>query len=269
MERVYKKIAIEAALESGAFIKKSVGKIKEISYKGRINIVTDVDKKAEAVIIRKILSVFPNHSILSEEMGTVFKPQIAVTQQSGSSEFKWIIDPLDGTTNFAHSFPFFSISIALEKDGLIILGVVYDPLRDELFLAEEGSGAYLNDKMIGVSRTKKLSEGLLATGFAYGIKEAKNNNIKNFRNFLMRALAIRRAGSAALDFCYVACGRLDGFWELDLHPWDCAAGGLIVKEAGGNITRFDGSKWSHYDKDVLASNGIIHKEMVKILAKGK
>lgn len=257
MENLYKKIAMEAALKSGKFIKNSLGKIKKISYKGRINIVTDVDKKAEEIIIKRIKAVFPTHSILSEER----KPEI------GSSVFKWIIDPLDGTTNFAHSFPIFSVSIALEQNGKPILGVVYDPTRDELFFAEYKKGAYLNNKKIKVSKIDKLKEGLLATGFAYGVKETANNNIKNFKNFLIRAQAIRRAGSASLDFCYIACGRFDGYWELDLNPWDCAAGALIVREAGGMVTRLDGSGYSHYDKEVLATNGLIHGQMVKVFDK--
>ncbi|MCX5715635.1 MAG: inositol monophosphatase family protein [Candidatus Omnitrophica bacterium] len=254
MSTLYKKVAIEAALKSGRFIKNSVGKIKKISYKGRINLVTDVDKKSEDIIIKKIRSAFPDHSILSEESSPRY----------GNSEFKWIIDPLDGTTNFAHSFPFFCVSIALEKDGKVILGVIYDPMRKELFFAEHKKAAYRNNKKIHVSAKPNLSNALLATGFAYGIKEAKNNNIEHFRKLLMRVLAIRRAGSAALDFCYVACGRFDGFWELDLCPWDCAAGALIVREAGGMVTKLDGSAYSHYDKEVLASNGIIHKQMVKV-----
>lgn len=254
MEKAYKKIAIEAALKSGEFIKRSVGKIKTISFKGRINLVTDVDKKSENIIIKKILSAFPDHSILSEES----------SPKEGASEFRWVIDPIDGTTNFAHSFPFFSVSIGLEKEGKLILGVVYDPMRDELFCAEDKKGSYLNKRRIHVSKTVRLSDALLATGFAYGLKKMKDN-LDNFRNLLMRARALRRPGSAALDFCYVACGRIDGFWELYLHPWDCAAGAVIVKEAGGMVTKLDGSGYSHYDKEVLATNGLIHKKMIREL----
>lgn len=260
----YKKVAIDAALKSGHFIKNSLGKIKKISYKGRINIVTDIDKKAEEIIINKILSVFPNHSILSEEMGTVLKPKLETSQRTVPSGFKWLIDPLDGTTNFVHSFPFFCVSIALEENGKLILGVVYDPMREELFFGEDKKGAYINKKKINVSKTSKLSEGFLATGFAYNIRETRDN-VKYFKNFLERSLAIRRAGSAALDLCYIACGRFDGYWELALNPWDCAAGALIVHEAKGKITKFDGSKWTPYHKEVLASNGLIHKEMIKVL----
>lgn len=251
----HKKVAIEAALKSGHFIKKSVGKVKEISYKGRIDIVTDIDKASEEMIIRKLISEFPDHSILSEERAPEHR----------SSPYKWVIDPLDGTANFAHSFPFFCVSIALEKEGCSILGVVYDPMRDELFFAEEGRGAYLNRKRISVSRVTRLGESFLATGFAYGIREASDDNIGNFKNFLMRAMAIRRAGSAALDFCYVACGRFDGFWELGLKPWDSAAGSLIVKEAKGRVTRFDGSAYNPYNKDALATNTRIHNQMVSVL----
>lgn len=266
MKKSYKKIAIEAALESGRFIKRSVGRIKEISFKGRINLVTDVDKKSEGIVIRRILSAFPDHSILSEEAGGINGDSSLRSRKNYQENcpHKWIIDPLDGTTNFAHSFPFFAVSIGLEKEGRLILGVVYDPIRDELFYAEHKKGAYLNGSPIRVSRTAKLKDALVATGFAYGLKKI-GDNINNFKKMLMLTRAVRRPGSAALDFCYTACGRIDGFWELYLHPWDCAAGALIVKEAGGMITRMDGSRYSHYDKEVLATNGVIHKKMVKAL----
>lgn len=255
MENRFKKIAIEAAKEAGRLIKKSVGKSGKFTYKARFNIVTATDKKAEGMIIKKIASNFPSHSILSEES----KPR------EGSSSFRWIIDPIDGTTNFAHAFPFFCVSIALEKDGKIIMGTVYDPMREELFFASLGKGAYLNKQRIAVSKTKELSGAFLATGFAYAA-ETKCENVKNFRNFLMKTLAVRRAGSAALDLCYVACGRFDGFWEMDLCPWDNAAGILIVREAGGMVTKFDGSQHSHYNRDILATNGRIHRRMIKVLS---
>lgn len=254
MNSYYKDISMEAALKSGLFIKASVGKIGRISYKGRDNIVTDIDKRAEEMIIRKITAAFPDHSILSEERA----PKVS------DSEYKWLIDPLDGTTNFAHAFPFFCVSIALERRGSVIMGTVYDPIRGELFYAQKGKGAYLNNKRIHVSKAKKLSDGFLATGFSYGIKR-KDRNVENFKKFLVRTLAIRRAGSAALDLCYVACGRFDGFWELDLHPWDSAAGSLIVKESKGMISKFDGTTHTPYDKELLASNGLLHSQMVKIL----
>lgn len=248
------KVAIRAALKSGSFIKKSVGKVASISYKGRDNIVTDVDKKSEKIIISMIRSHFPGHSILAEEKGAI----------KTDSPYKWIIDPLDGTTNFAHAFPFFCVSIALEKDGQAVLGCVYDPMRDELFFAESGKGAYLNNRRISVSGAGKLSGAFLATGFSYGVKR-KDRNIVNFKELLIRTMAIRRAGSAALDLSYVACGRFDGFWEMNLHPWDSAAGYLLVKEAKGKVTKFDGSEYTPYDKNILATNGKLHKQIVSIL----
>lgn len=256
MTSAFGKVAIDAALKSGHFIKRSVGKIEKVSYKGSDNIVTDVDKASERMVINMILAAFPGHSILSEERAPI----------QGRSPFKWIIDPLDGTTNFAHAFPFFCVSIALEEAGKVRLGVVYDPMRDELFFAEKGKGAFLNKKRIHVSKTAGLSKAFLATGFSYG-RKGKVKNVMNFKNFLLRALAIRRAGLAALDLCYVACGRFDGFWELDLHPWDNAAGALVVTEAGGIVTRFNASGYLPYDKDILASNGLIHEQMKQILSR--
>lgn len=253
-ERSVKAVAVRAAVKSGNLIRRSVGKVEKISYKGRDNIVTDVDKKAEAVILREVLTAFPRHSILSEERA----PRI------GSSAYKWIIDPLDGTTNFAHAFPFFCVSIAVEERGHTIFGVVYDPMRDELFTAERGKGARLNGRRILVTKTKRLVDSFLATGFSYGFRR-KDRNVRHFRKFLISTQAIRRAGSAALDLCYVACGRFDGFWELDLHPWDSAAGQIIVEEAGGIVTRFDGSPYTPYNKDILATNGLIHGQMKRSL----
>jgi myo-inositol-1(or 4)-monophosphatase len=254
---LFKKTAIEAARMSGLFIKNSVGKVHRISFKGRINIVTDADKTSQAMIIRRIRSSFPEHSILSEEC----RPQ------DKKSAYRWVIDPIDGTTNFAHAFPFFCVSIALEEAGKVILGVVYDPVRDEIFVAEKGKGAYLNGRKIHVSNTRFLSHSMLATGFTYGVKGARNKNIRNFSIFLVQAQAVRRAGSAALDMCYVACGRFEGFWEADLKPWDTAAASLIVAEAGGSVTKYNGSGYSHYDNEVLATNSLIHKQMKKILSR--
>ena len=250
----YAKAAIRAAYASGLLIKRSVGKISDISFKGRDNIVTNVDKASEKLIIKMILNAFPDHSILSEESSPV----------NSGSIYRWVIDPIDGTTNFAHAFPFFCVSIALEESGSIILGVVYDPMRDEIFIAEKGKGATLNGKRIEVSRVNKLGGSFLATGFSYGITR-KDRNITHFKNLLVKTQAIRRAGSAALDLCYVACGRFDGFWEMNLHPWDIAAASLIVKEAKGVVTKFDGKPSSHYDRNILATNSRIHKQMVKSL----
>lgn len=252
----YLKVAVEAALKSGHFIKKSVGKIGSISYKSRNNIVTDVDKASEAMIIKMISAKFPKHSFLAEES----------LASGNESSYRWIIDPLDGTSNFARSFPFFCVSIALEHGGALLAGVVYDPMRNELFHASRGGGAYLNKKTIRVSKVKKLADGFLATGFSYK-KSKRFESLVSFKRFLMRTMAVRRAGSAALDLAYVACGRFDGFWEMDLNPWDSAAGTLLVTEAGGKVTRFDGTKYTPYDKDILATNFLIHNQMSKVLVK--
>jgi myo-inositol-1(or 4)-monophosphatase len=253
--RKFLDVAVRAAYASGLLIKKSVGKVSSVSYKGRDNIVTNVDKASEKLVIGMIRRAFPDHAILSEESPAILSV----------SPYKWVIDPIDGTTNFAHAFPFFCVSIALEKNGSAILGVVYDPMRDEIFIAEGGGGATLNGKKIKVSGVKTLAGSFLATGFSYGITR-KDRNIVYFKKFLVATQAIRRAGSAALDLAYVACGRFDGFWEMNLHPWDSAAASLIVREAGGTVSKFDGKPYSHYDRNVLATNGLIHKQMLNILA---
>lgn len=247
-------LAIETALSAGRMIRTHLGKNRNIRYKGAINIVTDVDEKAEDLIIKNLKKPFPDYGILSEERPEEKKGQI-----------KWIIDPLDGTTNFAHKFPFFAVSIALKKKGVVVLGVVYDPMHEELFTAEKGKGAYLNKKRIHVSKVKNIKRAFLATGFSYTFKHKKENNIDNFKKFLMASLALRRAGAATIDLCYVACGRFDGFWEMDLKPWDTAAASLIVQEAGGKVTDFYGKKFNNYGKYTLASNGLIHKAMVQTL----
>jgi myo-inositol-1(or 4)-monophosphatase len=256
----FKKLAVNTALKAGAYIRKKVGRVKDVRYKGEINIVTEVDKKAEGIIISAIKKSYPSHDFLAEESAAALTPKKA-------SEFKWVIDPLDGTTNFLHSFPFFCVSIALEYKGRLLVGAVYDPARDELFHAEKGRGAFLNKKKIHVSRTAVLKKALLATGFAYDVKRVMDNNLDNFAKFIKASQAVRRAGSAALDLCYVASGRFDGFWESGLNPWDSAAAALILEEAGGKITRFDGSKYTIYDKQILASNSKIHSQMIRTLSK--
>ncbi|HET6369571.1 MAG TPA: inositol monophosphatase family protein, partial [Nitrospiria bacterium] len=183
----------------------------------------------------------------------------------GNSPYRWIIDPLDGTTNYAHGFPCFCVSIGLEHEGNVLLGVVYDPIRSELFYAERGKGATLNGRRIRVSSTFSLSRSLLVTGFAYDIRISQENNIDHFTRFSMRSQGVRRTGSAALDLCYVASGRFDGFWEMKLHPWDVAAGSLIVKEAGGEISTFSGDPFYIDSKEILATNGKIHREMIAVL----
>jgi myo-inositol-1(or 4)-monophosphatase len=251
--------AKKAAVLAGKMIKNRLGKLCTVHYKGAINIVTDVDKRSEAMIIDRLKKAYPGYGILAEE-----RPE----EKNG--EYKWIIDPLDGTTNFAHGFPFFAVSIALEYRGKTILGVVYDPVHEELFWASKGKPAYLNKKVIKVSGLRKIEKSFLATGFAYSFKTKEQNNIDNFSNFLMSSLAVRRAGAATIDLCYVACGRFDGFWELDLCPWDTAAAELIVRQAGGKVTDIHGNQFSNYGSSIVASNKKLHNQMLTILKrKGK
>ncbi|HEY6950969.1 MAG TPA: inositol monophosphatase family protein [Bacteroidota bacterium] len=253
-------LAIDAALEAGRFLKMNVGKIRQIEHKQgeERNLVTEIDKKAEQIIIDKIRQRYPQHDFLAEESGS----------HKTVSDYKWIIDPLDGTTNFTHGLRIFSTSIALEYKGEIILGVIYDPSADELFAAERGNGAYLNNKRIHVSATKRLMESLIVTGFPYDIRTNPFNAVEHFSNVLMESQAVRRLGSAALDLSYVACGRFDGFWEVTLNPWDMAAGVLFVEEAGGKFTNFKGFPSDIYTPNVLATNGLIHEQMVEVLRKG-
>ncbi len=248
-------VAIESAREAGNLQISRLSQSHQIEYKGEIDLVTDVDRACEDLIAQKITGHFPDHDILAEEGGGGRK----------NSEYKWIIDPLDGTTNYAHGYPLFCVSIALEFKGEIIVGVVFDPNRNELFHAEKGKGSFLNGKKISVSQTAELNKTLAATGFAYNVKKAKRNNLNHFRHMIMAVQGIRRDGVAAIDLCYVACGRFDGFWELNLFPWDIAAGFLIVCEAGGKVTNFSGNPFSIYEKETLASNGLIHDAFSKIL----
>jgi myo-inositol-1(or 4)-monophosphatase len=253
-------LAVEAALEAGAYLKESVGKVLQIERKfgQETNLVTEIDKKSEEIIISTIRKKFPDHDFLAEESGSHDK----------NSEFRWIIDPLDGTLNFTHGVPLYSISIALERSGEIVAGVVYEPNLEELFTAEKGKGAFLNKKPIRVSRVEKLIESMLVTGFPYTIRENPLNAVEHFVNMLMSAQGLRRLGSAAVDLCYVACGRFEGFWEVSLSPWDMAAGVLLVEEAGGRFTDFSGSPSTAYTKQVLATNGLVHDKMVEILKLG-
>ncbi len=249
--------AAEAALKAGGILRDNISGAREISYKGEINLVTEMDRRSERAVVETLLAAFPEHSVLAEEE----------TDIKSGSKFRWIIDPLDGTTNYAHGYPNFSVSIALEQAGEIILGAVYDPMRDELFSAEKGGGAYLNGKKINVSRTDTLIRSLLATGFPYDRTRSEENNLNYFSVLLMASQEVRRSGSASLDLCSVASGRLDGYWELKLQPWDVAAGSLILAEAGGMVSDFSGAGFSIYDKEILASNGRIHGHMVEILQK--
>ena len=250
--------AVAAAQKAGAILREQAKSGFGIERKTSIvNLVTDADRAAEQAIVDHLLAAYPTHGVLAEERGQ---------QLRGESGCQWIIDPLDGTTNFAHGFPFYSISIALEQRGTCVLGVVLDPIRDELFTGETGQGAWLNGRPIGVSSIAALDDALLATGFAYDIRETADNNLDHFNHFALRAQGIRRTGSAALDLCYVAAGRLDGYWEVKLSPWDSAAGAVVLKEAGGRITHFDGSPYSIYGQDLVASNGALHPAILQVLA---
>jgi myo-inositol-1(or 4)-monophosphatase len=252
-------IAIEAALEAGKYLKENVGIIRHIEHKGgnETNLVTEIDKNAELMIIGKIRKHFPNHDFLGEESGAA----------EIKSEYRWIIDPLDGTVNYTHGLPIYSVSIGLEHEGKIVLGVVYDPSLDELFTVEKGKGAWLNKKRIGVSKSVKLIESLVVTGFSYTVNKNPEPDITHFKNFVIEAQAVRRLGSAALDLSYVACGRFDGFWEGSLNPWDMAAGVLLVTEAGGKWTDYSGAPSNVYNKQMLATNGLIHEQMMTVLKK--
>jgi myo-inositol-1(or 4)-monophosphatase len=216
-----------------------------------------MDHCAEAAVIEILEKAFPDHGILTEES----------KGREGSGSYRWILDPLDGTTNYAHGYPFFCVSLALEKDGQIIWGIIYDPLRDELFEAEVGRGATVNGSTLQVSATRNIQQSFLCTGFPYDMRESREDNLRYFSRFAKIAQAIRRDGSAALDLCYVAMGRFDGFWEMKLNPWDVAAGSLIVTEAGGRVSSFNGEPFAIDGKEILATNSLIHDEMLKVLSK--
>ncbi len=253
----YRKFIEATALEAGALLKDRIDHRHTIHYKGEINLVTEADQLSEALIVERIRASFPDHGILAEES----------PEMSKSSGIRWIIDPLDGTTNYAHGYPVFCVSIALEMEGEIRLGAVYNPMLDELFIAQKGAGGFLNGRPLKVSQTAELSRSLLATGFPYDIRENRDNNMNYFEAMALNAQAVRRAGSAALDLAYVAAGRFDGFWELKLMPWDMAAGVLLVEEAGGVVTDLHSAPLDLLSPHILASNGLIHDEMSRLLAR--
>jgi myo-inositol-1(or 4)-monophosphatase len=250
-------VAGEAARGAGRILRENINGTREITYKGDINLVTEMDTRSERAVVETLHASFPEHGIIAEEETTI----------RNESGYTWIIDPLDGTTNYAHGYPCFSVSIALEHKGEVITGVVYDPMRDELFAAQKGQGSYLNGIKITVSSVDTLIKSLLATGFPYDRKVSEKNNLNYFHDLLMASQEVRRDGSAALDLCYVAAGRFDGFWELKLKPWDVAAGGLIVREAGGMVSDLSGNRFDMHAEEILASNGIIHGQMVEVLQK--
>jgi len=250
-------VALDAARSAGKLLREALGGPRRIDYKGHpTNLVTEMDRRAEALIVERIRAAFPDHAILGEEGGA----------RAGDSEYRWLVDPLDGTTNYAHGLPIFSVSVALERAGHVELGVAYDPNREECFVAQRGGGATLNGEPLRVSTTATLDESLLVTGFPYDIRTNPANNLSEYGALSLRSRAVRRLGSAVLDLCYVAAGRFDGFWELSLGPWDMAAGGLVVQEAGGRITDVRGGPWRLDGPGAVATNGRIHDAVLAVLA---
>jgi len=247
--------AFNAARRSGEILNENFGKTKQISYKGRINPVTNVDLQSEAAIIDIIKSVYPEHDIITEETDIELK----------GTSCRWIIDPIDGTVNYAHDYPFFAVSIALEVNGTVEIGVVFNPVMDEFFYAVRGEGAFCNDEQISVSKIDTLERSLLVTGFPYDINENKYNNLPHFNHMIKHAQALRRDGSAALNLCYCAMGRFDGYWETAIAPWDIAAGTLLITEAGGTVSNLKGEPLSIFGNELIASNGKIHEQMVEQL----
>ena len=252
------------AREAGALLREFYHRGVRTEYKGDVDLVTEADRASEALIGERLRAAFPDHGIYGEEG----------TREGLNGEFRWYVDPLDGTTNFAHGFPSFCVllgcehrpaGLAANEDGQMIAGVTYDPLRDEMFSAALGKGATLNGEPIHVSRTRSLDESLIATGFP-SKKRHESPNVHFYQEFTLRSHGVRRAGSAGLDLAYVACGRLDGYWEFGLNPWDTSAGYLLLEEAGGRITHFDGSKFTLDSREILASNGIIHATMEHLFA---
>jgi myo-inositol-1(or 4)-monophosphatase len=256
MPSVERRVAIDAARAAGLVLRDALSHTRSISYKGSVtNLVTEMDGRAEAIVVDALTAAFPDDGILAEEGSA----------RPGRSGRRWIIDPLDGTTNYAHGLPLFSVGIGLEAAGTILVGIVYDPTRDELFVAEQGAGAWLNDARLAVSMTTSLDASLLVTGFPYNIREVADTNLKEYATFALRARAVRRLGSALLDFAYVAAGRLDGYWELRLSPWDVAAGRILVEEAGGRVTDLRGQPVDIDRPRIVATNGLIHDQMLAVL----
>jgi myo-inositol-1(or 4)-monophosphatase len=253
----YVACATEAALRAGALQRERYGKEFAVHHKGEIDLVTEVDRACETAILETLRSYFPDHDVVTEE---------TEIERTGS-RFLWFVDPLDGTTNFAHGYPFFCSSIALAKDGQVIAGAVYDPLKDELFTAERGAGAHLNGRRLRVTQTTDLLRALLITGFPYDLRDDLAEKLKLFNRFMGEARAIRRDGAAALDLSYVAAGRVDGFWEERLQPWDMTAGNLFIAEAGGRATRFDGTPVGLRADELVAAGPGLHPLMLEVLAR--
>jgi myo-inositol-1(or 4)-monophosphatase len=252
-------VAVEAAREAGAILRAEFDRPKKISYKGEVDIVTESDRRSEAAIVARLRSHFPQHGIVAEEGGG------GADGTRRGAKYVWHVDPLDGTTNFAHGYPCFAVSIGLVEDGEPVVAAVLNPIADELFTAARGEGAYLGPKRIQVSPVEKLATSLVATGFPTH-QRTTSVNIQYYWDFTLRSHGVRRDGSAALDLCSVACGRFEGFWEFGLNSWDTAAGTLIVREAGGIVSDLEGRPYRPGDKTILASNGKVHEEMKQVAA---
>jgi myo-inositol-1(or 4)-monophosphatase len=256
MASLERRVAVDAARAAGQLLHREHPGTRQVSFKGTsTNLVTEMDGRAEAVVVDALLAQFPEDGVLGEEGGA----------RPGRSGRRWIIDPLDGTTNYTHGLPIYAVGIALESEGAIELGVVYDPTRDELFVGERGGGAWLNETRLAVSSTRLLDVSLLVTGFPYDARTNPDNNLTEYATFSVRARAVRRLGSALLDLAYVAAGRIDGFWELTLGPWDVAAGMILVEEAGGRVTDLRGQPLDVNHPRLVASNGRIHGEILGVL----
>lgn len=253
----------QAALAAGAVLRQNYSKPHEITMKGAIDPVTESDLQSQEMIIALIRQKFPEHGFLAEE--TLKEAATPPAGKAAPSPYRWIIDPLDGTVNFAHGYPAFCVSIACEAAGGLQYGVIYDPLRDELFEAKKGKGAWLNGRSIRVSQTDRLERALVATGFPYDIRERLSETLRRMERALGVVQGLRRGGSAALDMCYVACGRFEGFYEENLKPWDTAAGLLLIEEAGGRITTFDGGDYNISAPNILASNGVLHDNLITLV----
>jgi myo-inositol-1(or 4)-monophosphatase len=247
------------AREAGALLREGYGKTANIEYKGVVDLVTEYDRLSEELILSRLRAEFPTHHLYAEESGA--------SGQAG--DYEWLVDPIDGTVNFAHGIPIFAVSLALTYRRQLVMGVVYDPMRDELFAAEAGQGATLNGRRLRVSAERELGRSLLTTGFPYDVRTSPQNNFAEFVAFYRRSQAVRRPGSAALDCCYVACGRFDGYWEYKMKPYDIGAAALMVREAGGRVTTAEGDENFLGAPSIVASNGHIHEQMLRVLREGE
>jgi myo-inositol-1(or 4)-monophosphatase len=250
---------IRLARQAGEILRQSFGKQLQVDYKSAIDLVSDADHRSEQFLLGYIHQNYPTHRIMAEESG----------EHSGNADHAWFIDPLDGTVNYVHGIPIYAVSIAYAQDGELYLGVVYDPTRDECFSAERGKGAWLNDQPIRPSLASDLGRALLVTGFPYDIRTTPENNLENYAHFALHSQGVRRLGSAALDLCYVACGRFDGFWEMELKPWDLAAGAVIARQAGARVTDAAGEDFSSPPPSILAANPHIHPLMLRELKRDR